>query len=220
MVDSRKLHNRLLGAMNTKVCARCGEEKLISEFHRNANSKDGLHSYCKSCNKEKAAAHLKSDKGKAALKKALSRAADKGYYRYGKGAIPILQQGAKKRGIDFDLTTESLEAWWHNTPDRCFYCGITIEEYLEIRDFIVNYTGDNFEIAKFKRFYRNPKHQVIRWMTIDRRKNDSGYSVSNIVKSCWICNSLKNDFFDDKQMSSISPTIISKLKGEIAKESV
>jgi len=42
--------------------------------------------------------------------------------------------------------------------------------FTEIRDFIVNYTGDNFEIAKFKRFFRSPKHQVIRWMTIDRRK--------------------------------------------------
>jgi len=70
---------------------------------------DGLHSYCKKCNKEKVAAHLKTDKGKIALSRAISSAQDRGYYRYGKGAIPILRQGAQKRGISFDLTAESLE---------------------------------------------------------------------------------------------------------------
>ncbi|MBW2086696.1 MAG: hypothetical protein JRI54_11825 [Deltaproteobacteria bacterium] len=204
--------------MNTKVCTRCGEAKPLSEFHRNARSKDGLHSYCKRCNKEKAAAYLKTDKGKASIKKAISRAADKGYYRYGKGAIPILRQAAKKRGIAFDLTVESLEEWWHITPDRCFYCGMTIEEYLRIRDFILSYSGNNFEISKFKRFYRSPKHQAIRWMTIDRKRNDIGYSVDNIVKCCWICNSLKNDFFDAEQMKNISSKLISKLRSEIEKE--
>lgn len=204
--------------MNTKTCARCREVKPLSDFHRNARSKDGLHSYCKTCNKAKAAAHLKIPKGKAALKRALSRAADKGYYRYGRGAIPILRQGAKKRGIGFSLTSESLETWWHSVPDTCFYCGTPIEEYLEVRDFIVGYSGSNFEINKFKRFYRSPKHQAIRWMTIDRVKNDLGYQLDNMVKSCWICNSLKSDFFDGEQMRQIAPQIIRKLKKTISDE--
>lgn len=204
--------------MNTKICASCGEVKPLTEFHRNARSKDGLHSYCKSCNKEKASAHLKTEKGKASSKKAIFRAADKGYYRYGKGAIPILRQGAEKRGIEFDLTAESLENWWHSVPDICFYCGIEITEYLKIRDFILNYSGSNFEISKFKRFFRSPKHQAIRWMTIDRVINGSGYLLDNIVKCCWICNSLKNDFFDRDQMKIIGPQIGQKLRNEIAKE--
>ena len=161
---------------------------------------------------------MKTDKGKASLKKAISRATDKGYYRYGKGAIPILRQGAMKRGIAFDLTAQSLEEWWRTTPDRCFYCGMTIEEYLELKDIIINYSGNNFEISKFKRFYRSPKHQAIRWMTIDRKENDIGYSVDNIVKCCWICNSLKNDFFNAEQMKQLSPQIISKLRREIDRE--
>ena len=204
--------------MNTKTCVRCGEDKPISEFHRNARSKDGLHSYCKICNKANAAAYAKTPIGKAALKGAVSRAADKGYYRFGKGAIPILRQGAEKRGLAFDLTAEGLESWWNSVPDRCFYCGIQIDEYLKLRDFIVHYSGQNFEINKFKRFYRSPKHQAIRWMTIDRVKNDLGYNFDNIVKSCWICNSLKNDFFDGEQMKQIAPQIIQKLLNEISKE--
>jgi hypothetical protein len=206
--------------MNSKICARCGVEKPVSEFHKNSRSRDGLHSYCKTCNKEKAAAHLKTEKGKAALKKAVAKAADSGYYRYGKGAIPILRQGAEKRGIGFNLTADILEEWWHRQPDICYYCGLTIDEYLKIRDFIISYDGNNFEISKFKRFYRSPKHQSIRWMTIDRKENDQGYTIENIVKSCWICNSLKNDFFSAEQMRGIATEVMAKLKSWIEKEKV
>lgn len=206
--------------MNTKVCARCGEEKPFSEYHKNSRSQDGLHSYCKTCNKEKAAAYLKTVKGKDAIKRAIKNAQDRGYYRYGKGAIPILRQGAKKRGISLNLTAESLESWWNNHPDFCFYCGISLGQYLEIKDFILSYKGNNFEINKFKRFYRSPKHQRIRWMTIDRIHNDQGYEPDNMAKTCWICNSLKSDFFDGDQMKLVAPNIISKLKSEIDKEKV
>jgi len=134
--------------MNNKLCVRCNLEKPISDFHHNVRSKDGHHTYCKKCNKVKAAAHLKTDKGKASLGKALIKAQDRGYYRFGKGAIPILQQGAKKRGISFDLTAATLENWWHSQPDECFYCGSSLDEYLGIRDFVLSYDGDNFEILK------------------------------------------------------------------------
>jgi hypothetical protein len=204
--------------MNTKICAQCGVEKPVSEFYKNSRSKDSLHSYCKKCNKEKAAAYRKTDKGKAALGRAIGKAQDRGYYRYGKGAIPILRQGAVKRGLSFDLTAESLENWWHSRPDNCFYYDINLDEYLEIRDFILSYKGRNFEINKFKRFYRSPKFQKIRWMTIDRIHNDKGYEIENIAKACWLCNSLKSDFFDGDQMRLIAPRIMAKLKIEIEKE--
>ena len=206
--------------MNMKTCVRCRLSKPLSEFHKNSRSKDGLYSYCKECNKEKAAQYLKTDKGKAALRKAITKKADEGYYRYGKGAIPILKQGAEKRGIVFQITAESLEEWWEKTPDVCYYCGNTIEEYIGIRNFIVSYNGNNCEISKFKRFYRSPKHQSIKWMTIDRKENEHGYTIENMVKSCWICNSLKNDFFPEKLMRVISPEIMDKLKSEIEKEKV
>lgn len=206
--------------MNTKVCAKCNEAKPVSEFHKNPRNRGGLHSYCKICNKAAAAAHLKTEKGKASLKRAVDKATDAGYYRYGKGAIPILRQGAEKRGVTFKLTAESLADWWHSQSEVCHYCGMTIDEYLRIKGFIIEYTGNNFEISKFKRFYRSPKHRQIRWMTIDRVNNSIGYETSNMVKSCWICNSLKSDFFDDMQMKTIAPQIISKLRDEIENEKV
>lgn len=35
--------------METKVCTRCKEEKSVSEFYKNKNSKDGVSWYCKTC---------------------------------------------------------------------------------------------------------------------------------------------------------------------------
>ena len=205
-------------AMNTKICARCGLEKELSEFYVNSHNKDGLHSYCKTCNKEKAAAYMKTymktDKGKAALSRAI-KDVDRGYYRFGKGAIPIFAKEHKKEEYLSSLTAESLEKWWHGQADNCSYCGISLDEYLGLRDFILSYKGGNFEINKFKRFYRSQKHQSIRWLTIDRINNNRGYEIENIAEACWICNSLKSDFFDGEQIRLIGADIIVKLKSGI-----
>ena len=55
--------------MNSKVCAMCKEVKPSSEFHKNARNSDGLHSYCKVCNKAKALAHIKAKQGRKTKKK-------------------------------------------------------------------------------------------------------------------------------------------------------
>lgn len=39
--------------IKTKKCARCEEIKIVSEFFKMRNSKDGYHYYCKRCSKEK-----------------------------------------------------------------------------------------------------------------------------------------------------------------------
>tara|TARA_Y100000593_G_scaffold72819_1_gene133788 strand:- start:248 stop:883 length:636 start_codon:yes stop_codon:yes gene_type:complete len=50
----------------SKVCGKCGEEKLLEEFHKDKNKKYGRHSRCKACrrqyqqeNKEKIAEYYK-----------------------------------------------------------------------------------------------------------------------------------------------------------------
>jgi len=211
-----------------KKCALCKVEKKLTEFHKNSRSKDGLHCYCKQCNslkanlqqktpqfKEYQKEYYKTEKGKAALKRGVSKKIAEGYYRYGKGAIPILKQGAKKRNISFSLTPESLDKWWRETPDKCYYCGVNQENYVKLKDFIVGYQGNNYEISKYKRFYKNSKHRNIKWMTIDRINNKNGYQIGNIVKCCWICNSMKSDFFSEEIMKLIAPRIIKKLRKEI-----
>jgi hypothetical protein len=215
-----------------KCCTKCNEIKEESLFPRNKRSSDGFGSWCKSCVAKNSAAYFKtergrevlrkaqtryfgSEKGKATLKRGIKKQAEAGYYRFGKGAIPILRQGAKVRGISFGLTAETLESWWHSVPDSCVYCGISIEEYRILRDFILGYTGDNSTIKRFLRFFRSPKHAAINWMTIDRINNGIGYEISNIVKCCWFCNSLKSDFFSPEEMRSFSPLIMERLKKAI-----
>jgi len=59
--------------MRVKVCVKCKQEKTVLEFHKNSRSSDGLHSYCKDCNRAQALAHIKAEKAR----KALIRAAKK-----------------------------------------------------------------------------------------------------------------------------------------------
>lgn len=39
--------------MTTKVCRRCGKNKLTSQFAKHARSKDGLQQWCKQCVNER-----------------------------------------------------------------------------------------------------------------------------------------------------------------------
>lgn len=46
---------------DTKTCRRCETTKLVGEFHKDSRSRDGLYSYCKQCNSEKATAWKKAN---------------------------------------------------------------------------------------------------------------------------------------------------------------
>src|ERR1035441_2414522 len=108
-----------------KRCTKCGSEFPIEDFPRNKLTRDRRGSWCKTCASAATAVYLKTSRGKQAqkkaLKKALKKQQDKGYYRFGRGAIPILRQGALTRGLTFTLTPESLDNWWRGTPDICAY---------------------------------------------------------------------------------------------------
>lgn len=201
----------------TKLCRKCNKSKLFTEFTKNNKCKDGLYAYCKDCARNNRKLYYKTANGKTILKKAFQKIVDSGYYIFGKGAISNLKQTSKKRGMPFDLTVEVLKNWWDSQPNTCYYCGKTIEEYLLLKDYIINYNSNKYGIKKFKRFYRSSKHKNFKRMTIDRLDNSVGYTISNIVKSCWICNSLKNDFFDSADIKLIAPKIILKLEVELSK---
>lgn len=202
-----------------KKCACCGIVKNISEFHKNSRNKDGLHSYCKSCNASKAKKFNKTEKGKENTKKAQQKQAESGYFRYGKGAIINMSKSASLRGKEFNLTQESLAKWWKTHKDTCYYCNLNKDQYIHIRDYIREYTGDNWNILRFKKFFQQEVHAKISDMTIDRRDNSLGYDINNIVKSCWICNSLKSDFYTENEMKTIGKIIMQNLQEDILSES-
>jgi len=102
-----------------------------------------------------------------------------------------------------------------SNKEVCAYCNITIEGYRRIRDFIVSYDGENYEINKFKYCFKNSNHQKINNMTIDRINNNIGYEIDNIIKACWICNYHRGAMFTYKQWKMVAPSLISDLKKEI-----
>lgn len=142
----------------------------------------------------------------------------KEYYTYGKGAIANLKANAEKRGIQFSLTQESLEAWWKGTEEVCEYCKTTAEEYVRLRDIVMQYDGCNHQISRFKRAFKSTRHQQISRLTLDRKDNYRGYEISNLAKACWFCNNIKGDFFTVKEMKAMMPRIISQLQQAIREE--
>lgn len=182
----------------TKVCSRCKQPRLLSEFSKNKAAKDGLQGWCSSC------LHTQYNKTRA-----------NGSQLYSSIACRIRAR-SKRKGMQFDLTREDIKDWWVSTPDSCHYCGISVQDYLKIQDYIISYTGDSFEINRFKRFFWGKHVGSINRLTIDRRDNSKGYTVSNMVKACWICNSIKTDFFSEEQMKAIAHQITTKLVNDIS----
>lgn len=176
-----------------KVCRNCHKLLEDSCFSINLRNKDGLHSYCKKCVALKAKEYNQT-KGKEKLHLIQQRLSAKGYYRYGHGAFVNMQKSAAKRNVEFKLTEEELNHWWHSQNDICVYCGSSETEYLKIRDFILNYRGSNKIILNIRKtVFNTSRTQKISGMTIDRVNSNGAYETTNMVKSCWICNSLKSN---------------------------
>ena len=198
----------------SKECANCHRVLDESCFTKNVRNADGLHSYCKECNALKAKLYNQT-KGKEKLLESRKRQVDSGYFRYGHGAFMNMQKSAKKRGIEFDLTEIQLKEWWLSTGDICFYCGCTQEKFIEYRDFIKSYEGANPQILYIRQHvFNKPNYYKISTMTIDRVDSSSGYKVDNIVKACWICNSLKSNKLSDVEMMRLGPEIIKEIDDE------
>ena len=47
-----KTIQELLTVRHRKICSKCGESKILTEFHRNKRSKDGFNRHCKTCVRE------------------------------------------------------------------------------------------------------------------------------------------------------------------------
>lgn len=195
-----------------KRCKVCGLETPLEGFPANKRTSDKRGSWCKQC----VAKYYKSGKGKAGLDRSNARLKAAGYFRFGKGAISILRQGAKKRNLPFALTADTLETWWRQTPDQCAYCGISTAEFIRLRDIVVGYVGNNYEIEKFKRIFKSKKHAAIAWLTIDRVDNSGGYATANMVKCCWFCNALKGSLLMHEDIVAVAPQVMKRLQACVA----
>jgi len=189
-----------------KTCIRCKKEKPLAEFNKNRTRPDGHECYCRQCVKEMNKASQASRS--ACAKKYKAAARSEGYYASGGGRWSALKNSAKTRGLAFDLTKEQLKSWWGSSPDVCEYCRMTIEDYRRIRDFVLDYEGGDPEILKFKPLFSGRKIDIL---TIDRIDSCGGYTLGNLKKCCWICNSVKGRLLSDKHMKLVAKDVIRDL---------
>lgn len=202
----------MLNPTTYKTCPACETSKPTTDFYKSRSTASGLQAYCKDCLKAKRAAYYNTPAGKLAAAKSAAKQYAAGYNKFGKGAILNMQASAAAKGLPCTITQPELASWWYYTPDVCHYCGSATHEYQALRDQILAYTGFDYEVLKFGRFFRSPKHRAIQDLTVDRKDNGQGYELGNIVKACWICNSLKNDFWTEAQMQQLAPRMMAELR--------
>ena len=102
--------------------------------------------------------------------------------------------------IEMAFSLEEFIEWYNKQEKKCVYCGITEQELLTLKD---------------DKMLLNRKYKSL---TIDRKDNQKGYKLDNIVLACMRCNSTKSDFFTFEEMKEIGekyikPKIQTKNKG-------
>jgi len=164
--------------------------------------------------------YKKSDAGvevrKKVYKKSYLKLRKNGYYLYGAGAYKRLKDSSVSRGMfHFPLTRDELRDWWLNTKDCCYYCGMSVETFVYLRDFIIGYAGTNYEISKYKTFFKAHTHKKIENMTVDRLDNSETYAISNMVKACWFCNCIKGAILSADQYRPMASELMGKLQKHV-----
>jgi hypothetical protein len=159
------------------------QRKLLEKFDRDITHKDNLQSRCKFCRK------VWREKNKHELKKRAQiyyhthQEKIKSSYYSPAGIYSALKARAKQRKLIFSIEKIMFINWYNLQEQKCYYCGRTLEE-----------------INKNK-FGRSNQ------LTIDRKDNNKGYELNNIVLACMRCNYIKSDYFTEQEMVQIGNII-------------
>ena len=187
---------------NGKTCSCCGERKPFSEFYPAAyESIDGHLSLCKSCFLKKCEHYREENRdsinAKARLYRDRLRKEDpkhfteyqRVYRRTARGTFMTLKQRCSSnpnRKALFRLNWEQFKTWFNAQSMKCYYCGITLSEYLRIRHKLPG---------------RCPSVETL---TVDRIDSRLPYQEVNIMLSCYLCNYLKGYAFNESAFLEIA----------------
>jgi hypothetical protein len=197
-----------------RLCTKCNEIREVSLFSKWSRrcilcKRHESKIYQRNLSKDEKNVYMrkwyKTENGIKARKKSYKNLLNKGYYENGNGKYNNLKQSALKRGYEFNLTENELKKFLIETPEVCFYCGIPIEEYLKLRADILKESKSKL----YKTMLYRARGTVL---SIDRIDNEKGYSLDNIVKCCWICNSIKGVFLNVEEMKVIGKSVIQRLQ--------
>lgn len=154
------------------VCTKCKIEKTESEFYKDKRRKNGLRSWCISCqnddNKKREKNYNQTRKDYRETHKDEYRKLKKDYYIKNResllsvnskwrqtlnGRWSTYRNDAKHRKIKWELTKEEFSSFWNNV---CDYCG-----------------------------------EQVNGIGIDRVDSKLGYCKTNVVPCCSLCNTIK-----------------------------
>jgi hypothetical protein len=167
-----------------KICSKCGQEKKEEDFSIDTTKIDNLYSSCKLC---RIKYYSKNRKRMINLHRQYEQSIKgkktlKHYRETPQGYYSILKYNAKLRKINFDLTKEEYINWYNKQERRCIYCNITEDE-----------------LKKKQNHYKR--------LTIDRKDNNKGYELDNIVLCCYRCNTIKGNSISYEKMIKIGEII-------------
>lgn len=114
----------MIAAMSTfakgkkKVCSKCGNSKLLSEFSPSAACKDGVRGTCKKC--------------ASAWASAWQRRKSQTLWGKMRFIVASARNRAKERGMPFDLENEFLVEKYQSQNGRCAVSGLPFKLYDDI----------------------------------------------------------------------------------------
>jgi hypothetical protein len=104
--------------LGRKTCCSCKEEKALEAFSRLHSGLYGRQPVCRPCAAKYRAAHIARYPARA---KARAREGTRVFRTTPKGVLSSALDGAKKRGLVFELTLEHITHFLWKKP--CQYCG-------------------------------------------------------------------------------------------------
>lgn len=185
-----------------KICSVCRARKPLAEFYdAHYESVDGKMSLCKVCFTAKTNSYKKANKTLVLRQAREYRQRVKredperliryrsGYRQTSRGSFMALRAHCRinsKRKALFQLEWEEFRLWYANQPQICRYCGINLQDYLEVRLLLPGVA------AKTKA------------LTIDRLNSSRPYELGNIAFACCLCNYLKGYAFSADEFQEIA----------------
>lgn len=106
------------------------------------------------------------------------------YYQLPKSIYRYLKSRAKQRKLSFNLSCQEFITWYNNELKICVYCKRTAQEAIK------DYNGYHTRLS------------------IDRKDNNKGYQLDNIVLCCYNCNVIKGNRYTYEEMQQIAKIII------------
>ena len=211
-----------------KRCTKCDQHKQPTEFRHHRSTKDGLQFWCMSCQSKSQRKYLSTTQGRQQQRLAqktyrktsggreTQRKSQSKFNKTPRGKILRLKARSKSRGLSVTISAGDFERWWKESPHVCGYCGCTTEEYRHTARCLRGYEGE-------KRLLRLLRGKLLKLgtaayfdLTIDRADNELGYDFGNLVKACWICNSVKGHFLTSHEMKMVGPRIRKEIDAGLA----